>query len=388
MRTLLITSVLAASLAFAPAALADNVGISLSTSSPEQGIPVTVTASGSSGAIDSYGDGAYLYVVARPSGGVGCQASFGADQVAAGDASTVLIDGDEQDPGQTFSEQSDFTPDVGGSLVCAWLETDGDDGGDVATPNEVTAGPVASTFTAGAPQVGPLKVSVPATIKLDQAYDITYATQTDQDLSLDSIVIPTGGSGCAGSYELELSDLTNPDDIFGGSTDIYASASTTGIDKESTAGSYTICSWIEGPDAEQVDATSATPIKVLAAGASTGGSTSTSSAYGADPHEWDDDAHRHVDHLECTGGGLRGTQGRRPDAGRDQDAPEGRRLPGGGRARGEDDPRQTRPGAQTVGASGPTAQARRRGGDHRRDALARVTFGGATPANVTRMLDA
>ena len=272
--------------------------------------------------------------------------------------------------------------------MCAWLESDGDDGGDVATPNEVTAEPVASTFTAGAPQVGPLKVSVPATTRVNQAYDITYATQTDQDLSLDSIVIPAGGSGCAGSYELELSDLTNPDDIFGGGTDIYASASTTGIDKESTAGSYTICSWIEGPDAEQVDATSATPIKVLAAGASTGGSTSTSSATGSASASGTTTPTGTSTTSSAPAAALRGTQGRRPDAGRGQDAPEGRRLPGGGRARGEDDPRQTRPGAQTVGASGPTAQARRGGGDHRRDALARVTFGGATPANVTRMPDA
>jgi hypothetical protein len=275
MRLLVTAAVCAAFAAAAPAALADNVGISLSTSSPEQGIPVTVTVSGSSSAIDSEGDGAFLYAVARPSGGVGCQSSFGADQVAAGNASTVLIDGDEQDPGQGFSEQTDFTPDVGGSLICAWLETDGDDGDDVATPNEVTAGPVASTFTAASPQVGPLKVSVPATIKVNQAYDITYATQTDQDLSLDSIVIPAGGSGCAGSYELEVSDLDNPDDIFGGSTDIYGAATTTGIDKEATAGSYTICSWIEGPDDSQVDATSATPIKVVAAAASPGGSTSS-----------------------------------------------------------------------------------------------------------------
>ncbi len=277
MRTFAITSVIAASLAFAPAALADNVGISLSASSPEQGIPLTVTLAGSSAAIDTQGDGPYLFAVARPSGGVGCQSSFGADQAAAGDASTVLVDGDQQDPGQSFSEQSDFTPDVGGSLVCAWLESDGDDGDDIATPSEVSAGPISSTFSASAPQVGPLKVSVPATIKVNQAYTISYGTQTDQDLSLDSIVIPASSGGCAGSYELEVDDLDNPDDIFNGSAAIYGTATTPGIDKQSTAGAYVICTWIEGPDDQQVDATLATPIKVVgAAGTSSGASGSGS----------------------------------------------------------------------------------------------------------------
>jgi hypothetical protein len=281
MRSLIVAAVIVAFAAFAPAAFADDVAISLSTSSPEQGIPLTVTLSGTSGAIDSEGDGGYLYAVARPSGGVGCQASFGADQVAAGDASTVLVDGDEQDAGQAFSEQEEFTPDVGGSLVCAWIETDGDDGDDVATPDEVTAGPISADFNAAGAKVGPLKVSVPAAIRVNQAYDITYATQTDQDLSLASIVIPAASGGCAGSYELETDDLENPDDIFDGSTDIYGTATTTGMDKQTTAGTYTICTWIEGPDDAQIDATSATTVTVLAAGATVpAAATSTSSPGG------------------------------------------------------------------------------------------------------------
>jgi hypothetical protein len=285
-RTFAIACVTAAFLALAPAAFADNVSISVSTVSPEQGIPVTITFSGSGAAIDPDNDGPFLYAVARPAGGTGCQSSFGADQAAAGDASTVLIDGDEQAPGQPFSEQASFDPDQGGSIVCAWLETDADDGDEIATPDEVTAGPVSTSFTAANPQVGPLRVSVPASIRVNEAYNITYGTQTDQDLSLDSIVIPADANGCADSYELELDDLSSPDDIFNGNQDVYGTATTEGIDTESTAGTYTICSWIEGPDNEQIDATNTTTIKVLAASAgasSPGGSApgvSTSSASG------------------------------------------------------------------------------------------------------------
>jgi hypothetical protein len=287
-RTLLIASITTACLAFAPAALADTVGTSLSSSSPEQGIPVTVTLSGSAGAMDSDGDGPFLYAEARPAGGAGCQSSFGADQAAAGDASQVLVDGDEQNPG-AFSEQTSFVPDSGAQIICAWLETDGDDGDDIATPDEVTAGPITTSLNASLPQVGPISVSVPASIKIDQAYNITYSTQTDQDLSLDSIVIPASKAGCAGSYELELADVAAPDDIFGGNMDTFGTATNQGIDTEFDAGTYTICTWIEGPDDQEVDGMNATNIKVgipvtgatASSSGSSGATTSSGSAAGA-----------------------------------------------------------------------------------------------------------
>jgi hypothetical protein len=272
----------------APAAYADNVGISLSGGSPEEGIPVTVTLAGTAAAIDDAGDGAYLYAVARPAGGVGCQESFGADQVAAGNASTVLIDGDQQDPDQPFSEEAELTPGIGGSIVCAWVETDANDGSDIATPDEVTTGPVSLSFDSTGPQVGPLQVSAPAKIKVNQGYQITYATQTDQDVNLDSVVIPAGGDGCASSYEAEAASSDPYNDVFGGSSDVFGSETTAGDDSETTAGQYVICSWIEGPDQEQVDAATATDITIgspptnpVFAGTSSSPSSGSGSAAGS-----------------------------------------------------------------------------------------------------------
>jgi hypothetical protein len=251
----------------AASASADQLSIAMQSPAPEQGIPLTVEVTGAASAIDQDGDGPYLYAVIRPTGGIGCQATFGYDQAAAGGASSVLYFNDfennseEVGPG-SFAVQTTYSPpDVGSYLICAWLENDYDDEGD--PPGDVEAGPVQTTFATRGPQVGQLSVTLPTSARPGVAFQIDYTTQTDQELSLESMVKPAGGLPCASSYELEQQQNQSEDDVFGGSTSVFGGPSTTtGTDTEQNAGPYVICSWIEGPNNAEVDAAKTTDIYV------------------------------------------------------------------------------------------------------------------------------
>lgn len=248
--------VAAALMAEAAFAAADTLQIAVKTATPEQGIPVTVSFAGSAGAIDNDGDGPWLNAVVRPAGGIPCQPSYESDQTAAGSVSDDLFNDDwpEVGPG-SFSETTTFDPgSVGSYLVCAWLENES---------NGVTAGPVAATFAARGPQVSELAVSLGSPALPGVGYQINYTTQTDQQLSLSSIVKPAGGLPCASSYELEQDQNQSEEDIFEGSVNVFGGPeTTTATDTEQTAGSYVVCSWIEGPSDGEVDAALSTPIYV------------------------------------------------------------------------------------------------------------------------------
>ncbi|MGH2856826.1 MAG: hypothetical protein ACRDMJ_05015, partial [Solirubrobacteraceae bacterium] len=87
------------------------------------------------------------------------------------------------------------------------------------------------------------------------SFQISYTTQTDQPLSLFSIIEKTGGLPCATSDELQIAqhqpeanlfaDTATPM-VFGGPT------TTTALTTEPT-GTYLICSWLEGPNPGEVD---------------------------------------------------------------------------------------------------------------------------------------
>jgi len=238
-------------------ASADSLAVTVQTATPEQGIPVNLQFSGSAGATDSSGDGPWLNAVVRPAGGLPCQSSYESDQAAAGGVSASLFnDGDwpEVGPG-AFQESTTYNPDgVGSYLICAWLENNS---------NSVTDGPIGGTFGARSPQVSELSVAVASQALPEVGYQINYTTQTDQQLSLYSIVKPAGGLPCASSYELEQQQNQPGNDIFDGSTSVFGGPeTTTATDTESSAGSYLICSWIEGPASAEVDAATSTPIYV------------------------------------------------------------------------------------------------------------------------------
>lgn len=254
MGALALGAALAASWASAATASADQLQVSVQTATPEQGVPVTLAFSGSASATDRYGDGPNLMAVVRPSGGIGCQSTYESDQQAAGSASTdVFGDDNELAPG-SFAQTTTFDPqNVGGYLVCAWLEGS----------NGVTAASSA-TFTTRGPQVAQLTVGLGSQPLPGIAYQINYTTQTDQQLNLYSVVKRAGGLPCASSYELEQQQNQTEDDVFydDGANVFGGPTTTSGTDTEEDAGSYIICSWIEGPNSDEVDAATATSIYV------------------------------------------------------------------------------------------------------------------------------
>jgi PASTA domain len=235
------------------AASADSLGITVATATPEQAVPVTLQLSGSTA------HGASLLAVARPAGGIACQPTYESDQTAAAGANRTLFDYGEADenPG-SFSEQATYKPQNPGSyLVCAWLQsTNG--------ANAVTAGPISATFSARSPQVAQLTVALASNARPRQGFQIAYTTQTDQDLNLYSVAKRAGGLPCAASYELEQQQNQVEDVIYDyGEAQVFGGpTTTTATTTEDKAGPYVICTWVEGPNNDEVDAATSTPIYV------------------------------------------------------------------------------------------------------------------------------
>jgi hypothetical protein len=250
--------VLAATLGIsAGVANADSLQIAVQSSNPEQGIPVNLSFGGTAGAIDSSGDGPFLNAVVRPAGGVPCQSTYENDQAAAGGASTNLFgtfNWPEVGPGSFQVPDTYNPPNTGAYVICAWLENNA---------NLATVGPIATAFGARGPQVSELSVALASPARPDVGFQINYTTQTDQQLSLYSIVKPAGGLPCASSFELDQQQNQSENDVFQDSTSVFGGPVTTsGTDTETSGGSYLICSWIEGPNGGEVDAATTTGLYV------------------------------------------------------------------------------------------------------------------------------
>lgn len=265
---LLASTSVAASMEVAPASAADTLQIAVNSPAPEQGVPLTIEFSGASEAVDSEGHGPRLFAVLRPAGGIGCQADYGDDHSAAGGVSTELFNNDfdydgspQVGPGPYTQPDTYNPPNVGAYLICAWLE------GEKTT----VAGPVSATFTTRGPQVLQLAVGLPHPALPGVAFQIDYTTHTDQQLAMYSDIRPSGGLPCAANHSLDAEqNQSNESDsntfgnpfffeedqhVFGGPTTV------TGTVTEA-AGSYDICTWIEGPNENEVDATASTNIYV------------------------------------------------------------------------------------------------------------------------------
>ncbi len=244
-------------LLFAPSstlASGDVLQAAITSAAPEQGIPVTIVFSGETQADDSEGNGPRLYAVVRPAGGVACQGTYGADSSAAGGVNHELYIYNKEGPG-SFQESTAYNPpNVGQYLVCAWLENEAE---------EALTGPVSATFSARGPQVAQLTVRLASPAKPGVGFQIDYTTQTDQELTLDSTIKPSGGLPCASSYELGQHQNQSQEDIFLFGSKVFGGPATiSGAVTEQNAGPYLVCSWVEGPNEGEVDASSTTPVYV------------------------------------------------------------------------------------------------------------------------------
>jgi hypothetical protein len=245
-----------------PALAANSVQINVNTAAPEQAVPVQLSFSGFAEPIDTNGDGPTLYAVARPAGGLSCQPSFESDSSAAGSSSTDLVNGSNgtREPPGSFSTPTTFTPPApGGYLICAWLEGPYNNSG----PQTVDA-TASQTFSARGPQVSVLSVTLPSPALPNRAFQVNYTTQTDQNLTMYSIIKKAGGLPCASSFRLEQAGNQTETDLLNGSNGVSVFGGpmlSTATDTEK-AGAYVICTWIEGPNFGEVDAAASTPITV------------------------------------------------------------------------------------------------------------------------------
>lgn len=238
-----------------PAIAAGNsIQISIQTLVPEQDVPVQIELSGTIVTTGLHTKGSVDAVV-RAGGGIGCQPTFEADTQAAGAEDEVISFADYATG--PFSFVKTYTALSPGSyLVCAWVEQG------ATLP---ATGPVSTTFTVRGPAVPDFSVNVPVTPSPDRAFQIVYTTETDQQLALASTITAAGGAACAADYELEQEQnpaetvLLNLATVFGGP--LTTTATTT-----EPSGTYIVCTWVEGPNSGQVDASTTTPITVPAPG--------------------------------------------------------------------------------------------------------------------------
>lgn len=240
---------------FAAAAGAATVSVAATTPTPEQAVPVQLSFSGTA----DPGTNSNLEAVVRPSGGLACQADYASDLSAAGTADTILFSDNAQSvaPG-AYQVGSTFKPPAaGGYQVCAWISQP------TGTSGQTISGPATTAFTARPPQVSQLTLAVPQSLIPGVVFQLAYTTQTDQQLSLYSVIKKAGALPCATSYELERQQSQPESTLLGpGDQQVFGGPTTTKLTIHEQEGSYLVCSWIEGPGAEEVDATLSTPVTV------------------------------------------------------------------------------------------------------------------------------
>jgi hypothetical protein len=245
---------------FAAPALADpsnTITAANATPNPEQAVPVDLSFSGTNALTGN----AEVEAIVRPAGGLACQSSYQDDISAVGaEDVTIFGPGAQMVPPGSYQLSASFKPPTPSSYqVCAWLQQN-QGGTDQVVPG-VAPGTV--SFTARSPQVTQLTVAVPKDLTPNITFQIGYTTQTDQPLELFSVIKNAGGLPCATSYELESQQSQQETTLLGiGSPEVFGGPATTTVPNKEKTGSYLICTWVEGPNVQQVDHADSTPIIV------------------------------------------------------------------------------------------------------------------------------
>jgi hypothetical protein len=251
-----VSTVAAGAVATPAMAATSTISVASGTTAPEQAVPVDLTFSGTNNLAGS----AEVEAVVRPAGGLGCQSSYQDDQSAVGAQNTAIFGpGAETVPaGQAYEVSASYKPSTPGSYqICAWLAQT------VNGTDQAVAGPSTVSFTARGPQVTQLTVSVPKDLMPRIVFQVGYTTQTDQQLTLFSVLKKTGGLPCAASYELETQQPQQETTLLGvGSPLVFGGPTTSTVTTKQQTGTYLICTWVEGPNGQEVDASTITPITV------------------------------------------------------------------------------------------------------------------------------
>jgi hypothetical protein len=95
------------------------------------------------------------------------------------------------------------------------------------------------------------------------SFQVTYTTQTDQALTLSSVLRPASEAPCPDSFSLDQGQNRTETNLLGiGAQQVFGGpVSTTATTKQKT-GFYIVCTWVEGPNSDEVDVSATTPVTV------------------------------------------------------------------------------------------------------------------------------
>jgi hypothetical protein len=252
-----VLTVAAFAVAFAAPAMADTSSIAVATTTvtPEQALPVDLSFSGT----DTLTGPAEVEAIVRPAGGPACQTSYQEDTSSfLGEDIPIFAPGAQSVAPGAYQVGGTFRPSAPGSYqLCAWLAQNQN------STDSPVAPPATLTIDARGPQVSQLTVAAPKALQPNVSFQVSYTTQTDQALSLISVLRPASDAPCPASFELGQQQGKVETILLGdGTQQIFGGPVTTTATTSQKTGFYIVCTWIEGPNTGQVDSTATTLVTV------------------------------------------------------------------------------------------------------------------------------
>ncbi|HEX3975153.1 MAG TPA: hypothetical protein VHW96_02760 [Solirubrobacteraceae bacterium] len=254
-----VATALAAAVAggLAAPAMADTSSIAVATSaaSPEQAFPVDLSFSGTNALTGA----AEVEAIVRPAGGPACETSYQEDTTTfQGQDTAIVAPGAQTVAPGAYQVAASFRPPAPGSYqLCAWLAQNQN------STDQPVASPATLAFTARGPQVSQLTVAVPKDLQPHVSFQVSYTTQTDQPLTLHSVLRPAADAPCPATFSLDQQQNQPETNLLGfGTQPVFGGPTTTTATTKQKTGFYVICSWVQGPTADEVDGTATTPVTV------------------------------------------------------------------------------------------------------------------------------
>ena len=249
------TAALAGVLAGPAMADTSSITVASTTATAEQAFPVDLSFSGTNALTGP----AEVEAIVRPAGGPACDSSFQEDTATfSGQDTTIFAPGAQAvDPGP-YQVSANFRPPSPGSYqVCAWLAQNQN------STDQPVAPPATLAVSARGPLVSQLTVAVPKDLQPGVTFPITYTTQTDQQLSLSSVLRPASEAPCPASLTVDQQQNQAETNLFGpGGQQVFGGPVTTTATTKQKTGFYIVCTWVQGPSFGEVDAATTTPITV------------------------------------------------------------------------------------------------------------------------------
>ncbi len=232
-----------------------SIAVATTTATPEQAVPVDLAFSGTNALTDN----AEVEAVVRPAGGLACLASYQEDTSTfpAQDVAIFAPGAESVSPG-AYDVSGSFKPPAPGSYqVCAWLAHNQN------STDQPVSSPATLTVAARGPQVSQLTVTVPKDLQPNVTFPVSYTTQTDQQLSLESVIYTTSQGPCPASFDLNQQEgrVETVLSAFG-STSVFGGPATNTVTTKQRTGLYLVCTWIEGPNVGEVDGAASTSVTV------------------------------------------------------------------------------------------------------------------------------